>query len=230
MKLWRDNSNNTNIEIYTFKLIDERMYVLKTLKSAIVIDPFETDELLKSLAGIEEIFVFITHEHFDHISGVNWLKKRINCKVISSKACADIISAPNNGTAHFPLMFITDRETYHFVKANYQFPYVCQSDYSFLKEMNFDWHSHCIYAFETPGHSPGGISILVDGRYLFTGDTLLGNGQELRSINSSETDYKLSLSKYSELNTLSVNVFPGHGEPKILEEIISIVKEYYRWS
>lgn len=63
----------------------------------------------------------------------------------------------------------------------------------------------------TPGHTPDGISLLVDGKKLLTGDTLFVGecGRTDLSGGSSKSMYDSLLNKLSKLDD-DVGVYPGH--------------------
>ena len=65
------------IYTYDFYPIDSRMYVLLENEKALVIDPCISDDALRLLQenNVTEILVLLSHEHYDHISGVNWLRE-----------------------------------------------------------------------------------------------------------------------------------------------------------
>jgi glyoxylase-like metal-dependent hydrolase (beta-lactamase superfamily II) len=56
---------------------------------ALIIDPCinASAMLLLKDHGVNEALVLPTHEHYDHISGVNWIKENLNSKVIASEQC-----------------------------------------------------------------------------------------------------------------------------------------------
>ena len=56
------------------------MYLVLEGGQALIIDPHICMPALELLRtnGVENVLVLLSHEHFDHISGVNWLiRKRI---------------------------------------------------------------------------------------------------------------------------------------------------------
>lgn len=215
------------VRIYPFELIDERMYVIKEEKEALVIDPFESEALKETLDGTERVHILLTHEHFDHISGVNWLRNRYDCKVYASKACDEILQSKDNGTSRFPLLFLGEKEKYHYVKQHFAFPYRCGVDVCFSDYWKMEWMGHEIQLFETPGHSRGSISIQIDQYLLFPGDNLLGNGQELKSVGADPALYKERIFPwYEQLDQEKTLVFPGHGEVHRLSWYLDKVRSY----
>ena len=68
---------NKKIQSYVFYPIDSCMYIWQEEDSVVIIDPCVSKDALLYLRerNINRILVILTHEHYDHISGVNWLKE-----------------------------------------------------------------------------------------------------------------------------------------------------------
>lgn len=217
------------IAVFTGELIDERTYAIRGKKEAIIIDPHMEEKLILYLQGAETVSVFLTHEHYDHISGVNLLKEHFHCVVYASDVCSDIVADLHNGTRYFPILLIGNIEKYHWAKKSLDLPYVCNVDVLVKNKMQLCLAGHELVLWKSPGHSPGGMSILVDGKYLFSGDNLLGNGMELKSLGADSNIYKNTISIYCEFSGNKTIVFPGHGEIDFLDEYLKKVKENYKW-
>lgn len=230
MRISDYNDGRIRISIFSGELIDERTYVISGGEGAIVIDPHEEDGLISYLRGENKIAVFLTHEHYDHISGVNLLKKFFACTVYASDICGGIIMDSDNATGRFPLLLIGNKEKYHWAKTHLKLPYVCTADILIKDRMSLALFDHQIALWKSPGHSPGGMSILVDNKYLFSGDNLLGNGMELKSIGSNSDKYIKTLKEYRRLSHESIVVFPGHGESDLLENYLDKLKGIYKWN
>lgn len=227
MKIGDTVFHGISISVYSFAIIDARMYVLRYENEVVIIDPHEDENLWTELNGAKRIIIILTHEHFDHISGVNWLRENYACEVYASYICAERIQAKRNGTEKFPFLFLGNKDSYHYVKKHFTFPYRCKVDYTFVKRTSLLWKNHHIQMVETPGHSKGSISVLVDRNMLFSGDSLLGNGQELRSIDSDPVNYmKKTFSFYECLAKREVIVFPGHGEIRELSWFLEKIRSY----
>lgn len=217
-----------NVHIFPGELIDERMYLIPAGDEPVVIDPHADDALLSYLKNARLVHIFLTHEHYDHISGVNWLREKLPCRVYASEVCAESMEKLPNSTAHFPLLFIGDPEKYAWAKKNLPLPYVCRADvrledFPQAQLLGEDWQ-----AWKTPGHSPGGMSYLYRGKYLFSGDSLLGNGMELKSIGANQKALAATLESYQALPG-NIGLFPGHGDPGSLTDYLSKARKYYPW-
>lgn len=219
------------IAAFTGDLIGEQMYILQESEDAIVIDPHADSEALDVLRDCRSVSAFLTHEHYDHISGVNWLREYTDCTVYASQKCAAIIKEMDNGTLRFPFLFIADKEKFHHVRTMLKTPYVCCADIGIADRQRIAWHGHELLLVPTPGHSPGGMSVLLDQTVLFSGDNLLGNGQELKSIGANPKQFAESLQYYESLQKKDrICVFPGHGEPDSLENYFVKIRNYCTWN
>ena len=134
------------------------------------------------MSGLRIDKIILTHEHYDHISGVNIWKKKTKASVLCSKACAGNIQNPKKSMAAY---FEVLCELQTWVKLD-RIPqadssYTCKADETFENEMDFYWYGHRFNLFELPGHSLGSIGILLDNKFFFSGDSLIENNTiELR--------------------------------------------------
>lgn len=221
MRCRRYSFDGFTVVTYRSEIIDSMSYLIILGDAGIVIDPHEEMDMLEDLARGSIINAVLTHEHFDHISGVNWLRKYFDTTVFASRICADKLMSKRNGTELFPLLLIGDKQAYDRFKANYQLPYRCIVD-SYLSE-DAEWHfgKSTIRFLETPGHTPGSISLLLNNTALFVGDVLLGNGEEFRSMDANTKAYqKVTLPKFIKLLSNNPIVFPGHGDPGKLSDYL----------
>ena len=84
------------VEAFTNSPIDSVTYIISNSRNSesIVIDPgTDQDERISNYLyenGLKLQFIFLTHEHFDHILGVNFLRKSFpDIKVISSEKTSE---------------------------------------------------------------------------------------------------------------------------------------------
>lgn len=204
--------------IYRFKIpvISSSMYVLHIGTKCLVIDPFVSEEAAKILHenNIAECLVLLTHEHLDHISGVNWMRSICSCKVICTKACGERISdSRKNGAAYFEALFINhNQQEQEIMKDMLDWNYVCTADDTYMGEMKIEWHGLVIKLKETPGHSPGSQIICVNDKFFFTGDSLIP-GQEVitRLPGGSKKEYREKTLPYLRTMPRDSVIFPGHG-------------------
>nr|WP_241674732.1 MBL fold metallo-hydrolase [Paenibacillus luteus] len=203
-------SMNMKIETFTLGPLQTNAYLISVTESAsseggqpveraIVIDPgMNPRKLLERLEGVKVEAILLTHAHFDHMGGVDELRKAAGCPVYIHDLEADWLTDPRkNGSMRWqdvtpPLS--TDPAEYALAEGQT------------LKLLGLNFR-----VMHTPGHSPGSISLLC-GNHLFSGDVLfkmsvgrtdLPGGRERDLYDS----IRLKLYK---LNP-DVIVYPGHG-------------------
>lgn len=209
---------NLKIYVYSFELMDSRMYMIRENDEMLVVDPCEETELLQDAEGVRKAVILLTHEHYDHISGVNWLREHFECLVYSTGICArNVQSVKENLSSRFAFLFILDKEKYDYVRTNIKLPYVCYVDRCFEKYEEFAWCSHNIKLYEVGGHSPGSCMIVLDDKMLFSGDNILANGKELAGTDADAEGYEKIVRSFVQQLPKDTYILPGHGESGNLE-------------
>ncbi len=205
--------------IYDFPLppLDERMYIVLEGEEALIIDPSENEAAvcLMKEHKVERAVILLTHEHFDHITGVDYFRKLYGAKVLCSRECAGgIQDTRKNLSARYEIFYLMnpshDRAEYEKMCAA---PFVCTADETFENYMLLQWCGHEVELVSTPGHSPGSICILLDKRHLFSGDSLV-NGCEVitRYPGGSRKQYEECAIPFFKRLDRAVIVYPGHGD------------------
>ena len=217
------------IRVYSFELMDSRMYMIREDNEIFIVDPCIDDELLRDAEGVKQAVVFLTHEHYDHISGVNWLKEHFSCSVYAGKVCAERVkSEKDNLSSRFPFIFLLDREKYNYVRNNLSLPYTCGVETSFLRKGELLWRGHLIELFEVGGHSPGSSLIVFDKKLLFGGDNVLDNGRELWGTDGELKQYQENVLPILQEFDSQMTVLPGHGEKNLLGYFLEILTERHK--
>lgn len=205
---------------FVLPVILSNMYVLSEDREALIIDPHVSAdaERLLSEKGTERCTVLLTHEHYDHISGVNRLRELYPCEVICTQACSDALGEPRRNAAKFfaALFFercAAERETVNsFLETDYR----CRADVTYTGQTELQWHGLCLRLKEAPGHSPGGQLILAEG-CCFSGDNLVPGERLITRLPGGDKNAYLeqTLPMICGLAEDTV-VFPGHGEEGLL--------------
>ncbi len=181
--------------------LENNIYLVADEKSgeAVLIDATqdlpEIQKAVKDL-GVKVKYILLTHGHFDHILGLNSLKKSLNAPAV---ICKDDLVISDNINEFTRLFGLPDS-----VPPKYDM-YIKDGDEILLG-------SYKIKVIHTPGHTEGGVCYLVDGK-LFSGDTLF-RGSVGRTDLFGGNFGKLSDSIKNKLFKLDdkTEVFPGHGD------------------
>lgn len=190
------------------------MFFLLREHYAIIIDPCIDEEAGKLFKEqqIQEALVLLTHEHYDHVSGVNWLREQMKCEVWAHEICASIIAEQDIQKIYEILL------AFHEKQDNREVPktgYRCFTDYSFKYEREIIYQGMRIVMIPTPGHSQGSCCYFLNGQLFFSGDTLVNGfptitrlpGGSRKAYENITKPYLLSLDK-------NIMIYPGHGDPE----------------
>jgi len=192
--------------------IDSNSFVIyeQGKNSCIVIDPGTEDcaELIEFFEkrSITPAYILLTHEHFDHIWGVNKLKEKFDCKLICSSVCSERIVARKKNMSVF-----YDQVGFETAPAD-----IVTEDI----QNQLEWNEHKIIFIPAKGHTKSSICILID-KNLFTGDTIIRNTKTVIKLpggSKSELLESLSALRLRFYNK-HVMIQPGHGESFLFDEI-----------
>ena len=178
--------------------LSSNMFVIISGNDAVVFDPNENNELqeLFQEKGIEDVHILLTHGHYDHISGVMWLKEHYHADVYCQTRCADRLANSKRPLSRLVALVLAEQDRkdgghrYQNFKESYK-PFTLRADKTFDKEDHFAIGDIEITVTSTPGHSEGSACYVVNNKLVFTGDTLLrDDGVILRFPGGNEKDYK----------------------------------------
>lgn len=190
------------VEAFSLGPLQTNAYVvsLPGENKGIVIDPgMNPQPLLKRVGDMEIEAILLTHAHFDHIGGVEQLRKLKGCPVYLHDAESDWLTNPKrNGSANWPELggpIVTEPAEYALDEGQR------------LKVLD----GVVFRVFHTPGHSPGSVSFLY-GKHLFSGDVLfkLSVGRTDLTGGSERELLESIHGKLFELPDDTI-VYPGHG-------------------
>lgn len=171
-------------------------YILTSSNEAIVVDPgWEGEKILSRLGDAELKAIILTHGHFDHVTAAGMLKEAKNARI-----------------------FIHERDIYLLKSLRYQL-----SRFGIEKDVEIEpdgfmedgdelkLGGSLIEVIHTPGHTPGSICLLWEGK-LFSGDTLFKGA--FGRVDLPGGDYNDLIKSIRKLLNLpdETLVFPGHGD------------------
>ena len=161
-------------------------------------------------------YIILSHEHFDHCWGVNYLLESYRAKVVATRLCAEWVQTPLN---YFNQLYYNSDEMYHIKQVN-----LIVEDIGWILK----WGDIPIVFVSTPGHTNKGMCIEIGGR-LFTGDTLLFQTKPFlkKRYGASKSELKESIEKIYNSYPGDTKVFPGHGEPFLLKDTEEFYNQYF---
>ena len=224
------NKGNITIESYSDGFLDAKMYVFYESIDhpwIFVVDPQPIPEVITHLKKLSPscVYLYLTHEHFDHIRGVNMFKELITCTVICHANCADAIVDAHLNLASYSSAFMigySDEEIKK-MSAQIDFDYHCYADIALLSSStSIPFGSHLVQITHTPGHSPGSSCLVINEKLLFSGDSLIPNTAVITRLpRGSKKDYQQITLPYLRSLPTDCILFPGHGE--ITEHYLPLV-------
>lgn len=186
------------ITVQPIGLIGANACLIESDGKNVLVDPGGSpDEWLKELPKID--YLICTHGHFDHIAGADLFRKVTGAPVLIHSSDAQALIDPKVNASSL------------FGRPQWMKPADRLLEDNETIELDAD---HQLLVIATPGHSPGGISLLLieNGRPtdLFSGDTLFAGSIGRLDIGGDPAAMQVSLDRLMQLAD-AVRVYPGHG-------------------
>jgi hydroxyacylglutathione hydrolase len=175
----------------------------KNFNRSIIIDPGSANLQLQIPGGID--YILLTHEHMDHLAGVNILMEEYHCQLICTKLCSELITNPRKNFSRY----IMGKD------------YICKSADILWEDIHDElrWNNNTIKCIRTPGHSHASICLTLDN-CLFTGDTLILDLPTVTKLPGGDKKaLRLSIDFIIERFLPTTTIYPGHGDPFLLRDV-----------
>ncbi len=212
-----------------YEYINSKMYVLTEGDEAIIIDPHKNEDLTELLKSkkISKVTILLTHEHHDHTTGVYWYQENFESTLICQQQAAEYISKKQYLRPTLIAFILGEEDHINGTHVYEEFkktfvPHQYYADITFTEHYSLKWNNYTFQFYHIPGHSHGSSLILLDGKYAFTGDSLLKDLPIIIRFPGSNKDDYLSTT-YPLLSRVlmpDMTILPGHGEPFALKDIM----------
>lgn len=194
--------------------IDGNCYIICEEGCAVVIDPADGDKVMGELERLEvkPEYIILTHEHFDHIGGLEQVREACGVPVIASRECSENIQTVKGNLSSISGIleyFKTGKIPEKTID-----PFVCgPADITFDEEYLLEWRGHSFRFRRLPGHSRGSVLISLDDDKIFTGDYLIAGREVITRLKGgSQEDYDNIALPVLESITEGTHIYPGHDE------------------
>lgn len=163
--------------------------------------------------GIVPEAVILTHTHFDHAGNAAWLAREYGAQIIVQEAESKELA---NGDMPIP------SGTYSFTrglvsigrKMGPVFKFEpCKPDHVFTDTFDLNRYGINGHVIHTPGHSPGGATIVIDDKVAIAGDLIIGTMPGSPFPPFADDVEELLRSWKLILDTGCQIFLPGHGKP-----------------
>ncbi|MEE2710185.1 MAG: MBL fold metallo-hydrolase [Gemmatimonadota bacterium] len=197
------------IECLTVGAFQSNCYLLieERDRSAYIIDPGdEPDRLLDWVGhmGVSIDGIILTHAHLDHIMAVRRIKEAFKVDIF----------------LHQEDLFIYEQMVERAAEFGWSVEPTLPVDRYIAENDIFNLDGIQVSVLHTPGHSPGGLSLFIDGNpgVVFSGDALFAGSVGRTDLSGG--DYQTLIDSISKkLLTLAPDtvVYPGHGPSTTIE-------------
>jgi glyoxylase-like metal-dependent hydrolase (beta-lactamase superfamily II) len=163
--------------------------------------------------GLNLDYIILTHEHFDHCWGVNYLLDSFPAKVVTTRLCAEWIQTPMN---YFNKLYFDSDEMYSISKVD-----VLAENVGW----KINWRGVDVNLIDAKGHTNRSMCVRV-GNAIFSGDTMIYNTKPFlkKKYGASLEDLRKTIGEiYSRFEDSTI-VYAGHGESFQLGSMKSFYK------
>lgn len=164
--------------------------------------------------------VILTHTHFDHAGNAAWLQNEYGAEVVVQEAENEMLAAGDmpipGGTYPFTRGLVNIGR-----KMQPAFRYdPCIADHVFTDRFDLNRFGINGFIIHTPGHSPGGSTLIIDEAIAIAGDSVIGTmpGSPFPPF---ADDVSVLMETWKKIiDTGCRTILPGHGKPVSMEEMI----------
>ena len=172
--------------------IDTNCYIVTSEKETFVIDPGDDSGKIIEVIEDESLkpkLCLLTHAHFDHVLAVNDILERYKIPLLVNQKDLFLL-----------------RKSIEFDEVEKATKFIDENSIISVGSMSFQ-------IIETPGHTPGSISLYCESQKLvFVGDLLFAEG----FVGRTDFEYSDEVTLHSSIDKIlafppSTRIYPGHG-------------------
>lgn len=174
-------------------------------KQAVVIDPGDQpDDILEAVErhGLKLVAAVATHAHFDHVLGAEAIRERTGVPFYLHADDVPILEAMQERGLRF---------------LGIELPPPPEVDRNYRDGDELSVGSITLGVIDTPGHSPGSVSLVVSDEVVFSGDTLFAGSIGRTDLPGGDQDQELASIRERLFPLGDLPVYPGHGPPTTIE-------------
>ncbi|EGS33228.1 MBL fold metallo-hydrolase [Megasphaera sp. UPII 135-E] len=209
-----------HIACITDPLTTSNCYIISMEQHALIIDPNLPDAIISHLTAnhLYPELILLTHEHCDHISGLNRLREIYHCPVLASTDCSNGIQNSKRNMSHIMETYLYFR-THQLCTTPYPEFTCAPADITFVNTHTFTWNSYHCACLQVPGHTLGSTCFIFDHSILFSGDYFIPGEQVITRLPGGDPlAYEKKGRPRLQSLPLSLLTYPGHGSHFILTE------------
>lgn len=202
----------------TDSLTESNCYILAENNRCVIIDPGESGRLLRILQkeGWEPELILLTHEHCDHMAGLDTLRREYPQARFPATAACDA------GIRDERLNLSKIMEIYLYFRGKpgvHYDPFVCRAaDEVISDDAELRWRGHTLRLVPLPGHTPGSEGIFLDENTFFCGDYMIQDEEPIvRFPGGSKELYRSITEPFLRDLPKGILICPGHKDRYILQ-------------
>lgn len=214
------------IKQFTWNVVDSNSWLIIEGTHGLLIDVVDEQLLYDTIDELEDLTIFLTHSHFDHIAGLNKIRERPpKTTVISTRKCSEYLGniyRNMSSTATAFIKFYDGGKSRNIVIK----PFTCNpADLMFEEEMRIEWCGHEAGLISMHGHSDDSMLVVIDRKNVFSGDTLLNIPTVTRFPTGSK--FRFWDEDVPKINKIidAETVYPGHGKSGKLKDMLAVNKK-----
>ncbi len=199
-------NNELQIEQFTWDIVDSNSFLIIEGNNGLLIDAVDDKNLYRALQIVDDLTIILT-----------------DCRVISTASCSENIGNIHRNMSAAATVFMK------FYKADSDVEiesFTCEpADRTFENEMEFYWNGLNFHLIAVHGHSNDSLLVILDEKYLFSGDTLLFIPTVTRFPGGNTAMFwKEDVPRLIELKSI-ITVYPGHGDSGKIEDMLAANKK-----